>query len=339
MLSRISITLMLLSSLLACSDDGQAPTVDGPLLHDAGVHHDASADARLSDAPLPDAPLPDAALPDAALPDAWTCPAYVGAASAGKISTAAINETSGLAASALNPGVLWLHNDSGDAPRVFAISDKAKLLGEYALQGAKAKDWEDMALGPGPAAKTSYLYLADMGDNSANRASIAIYRVAEPAVSTTQTPVKVTLSGVDVLPLVYPDGARDAETLLIDPQTGDLYIVAKSMVSPAGIYLSKAPQQPKTQRTLTKLGVVSYWATGGDIAADRSEVLLRSYAGAHLWRWPVGSTLAAALAATPCKVKAAAEPQGEAIAFDPQTKDYFTLSEWTNQPLYRYVRK
>jgi hypothetical protein len=315
---------LLLSSLLGCSDDGQPPAADGPIHHDAGVHHDAAADAQL---------------PDAQLPDAWICPTYAAAASAGKVTTAVINETSGLAASAQNPGVLWLHNDSGDSPRVFAISAAAKLLGEYALQGAKAVDWEDMALGPGPTAKTSYLYLADIGDNAAQHASITVYRVAEPTVSATQTPVKVTLSGVDALPFVYPDGAHDAETLLIDPQTGDLYIVAKSAANPAGIYVSTAPQQPKTQRTLTKLGTVSYWATGGDIAADRSEVLLRSYGGAHLWHWPVGSTLAAALAVPPCKVNAAFEPQGEAIAFEPQTKDYFTLSEWTNQLLYRYVRK
>ncbi len=60
--------------------------------------------------------------------------------------------------------------------------------------------------------------------------------------------------------------------------------------------------------------------------------------GAHLWHWPAGATLAAALAATPCKVKAAVEPQGEAIAFAPKTKDYYTLSEWSAQPLYFYKR-
>jgi len=325
------LSTLLLSSLLACSDDGPVPVADGP-----------RADAAVSDGPAGDGPVSDAQLPDAQLPDAppFSCPTYAAAASVGKINTSAINETSGLAVSASNPGVLWLHNDSGDTPRVFAISTTAKLLGEYALSGAKAVDWEDMTLGPGPTAKTSYLYMGDIGDNPSQRASIAVYRVAEPTVSSTQAPVKVTLSNVDTLPFVYPDGAHNAETLLIDPLTSDLYIVTKTGASPAGIYVSKDPQQPGTQRTLTKLGSVSLKTniTGGDIAADRSEVLLRTYGGAHLWPWPAGSTLAAALAATPCKVKAAAEPQGEAIAFVPKTRDYYTLSEWVAQPLYFYKR-
>ncbi|KKM69971.1 hypothetical protein LCGC14_1445370, partial [marine sediment metagenome] len=96
---------------------------------------------------------------------------------------AAINEASGLAASILNSGVLWTHNDSGDSARAFAMDTQGNHLGMYNITGAGATDWEDMAVGPGPTAGVSYLYLGDIGDNDAERDSIDIYRVPKPAVS------------------------------------------------------------------------------------------------------------------------------------------------------------
>lgn len=312
---------LIVALLLTCSDDSAQPP-------DAAADAAPPADALASDAPASDAAP-------------WTCPSYAAPAKVGTVTDSAINETSGLAASAKNPGVLWLHNDSGDTARVFAIDQSGALRGTYALGGATAQDWEDMTLGPGPQAGTSYLYLGDIGDNPATRASIAVYRVPEPDVPASGAPATATLSGVETLSFVYPDGAHNAETLLIDPHSGDLYIVTKMGSSPAGIYRSPAPQSPGSTRTLTSVGTVSLGGhiTGGDIAADRSEVLLRTYVGAHLWRWPAGQTLADALAVSSCSVPAASEPQGEAIAFAPGSKDYYTLSEGLSQPLYRQVRQ
>lgn len=317
----------------ACSDSGGTPALDVSAVDTSGdgTTADAAVDGWARDAP-DDAPAPDLA--------PGSCPTYASPVKAGTVTASAITETSGIEVSSANPGVIWLHNDSGDSPRVFAISSTALLLGEYALSGASAADWEDMALGPGPQAGKSYLYLGDIGDNPSARGSIAVYRVEEPVVPASGTPVTATLSGVETLTFVYPDGSHNAETLLADPGNGDLYIVTKTGASPAGIYRSPAPQSPGT-RTLTKVGTVSLGTniTGGDIADDGTEVLLRTYGGAHLFPWPAGAALSAALAATPCTVPAALEPQGEAIAFAPQSKDYFTLSELSGQPLYHYVRQ
>ncbi|NLT76895.1 MAG: hypothetical protein GXX98_10255, partial [Planctomycetes bacterium] len=69
---------------------------------------------------------------------------------AGIVRTPLIQEASGLVASRKNPGVLWVHNDSGDTARVFAIDTRGNLLGVCSVTGAKARDWEDIAIGPGP---------------------------------------------------------------------------------------------------------------------------------------------------------------------------------------------
>ena len=66
---------------------------------------------------------------------------------------------------------------------VFAVSaDRRAARAIYALDGATAIDWEDIAIGPGPQAETPYLYVGDIGDNAERRPNIVVYRVAEPKV-------------------------------------------------------------------------------------------------------------------------------------------------------------
>ncbi len=53
----------------------------------------------------------------------------------GILASDAIKETSGIAASRRVDNVWWVHNDSGDTARVFAINTSGQTLGEYALSG------------------------------------------------------------------------------------------------------------------------------------------------------------------------------------------------------------
>src|SRR5687767_11357942 len=91
-----------------------------------------------------------------------------------------VKESSGIAASRRNNGVLWTHNDSGDGPFIFAFDRQGKHRGVWRIAGAAALDWEDMAVGPGPTRGRSYLYIGDIGDNLKKRGQIIVYRVAEP---------------------------------------------------------------------------------------------------------------------------------------------------------------
>ena len=108
------------------------------------------------------------------------CPSFATGVVTGQVASRAIIEASGMVASRKNPGVLWVHNDSGDSARVFALSYHGDLLASYNLTGASAVDWEDMALGPGPDPGKEYLYLADIGDNRRKRSFVTIYRIPEP---------------------------------------------------------------------------------------------------------------------------------------------------------------
>ncbi|MEO7330617.1 MAG: hypothetical protein ABI193_18730, partial [Minicystis sp.] len=153
------------------------------------------------------------------------CAACQRPTSTGKLQNPEIRETSGIAAGALHPELFYVHNDSGDAARFFAIDEKGQDQGVFDLTGVVASDWEDVARGPctvGPAAG-SCLYFADTGDNKGKRAAYVIYRVPEP---TAVGPGRHAVSA-QALPFVYPDGSHNAETLLIHPKTGVITLVTK----------------------------------------------------------------------------------------------------------------
>jgi len=256
----------------------------------------------------------------------------------GTVQSGAINEASGLDASVDNPGVLWVHNDSGDTARAFAMNTAGDHLGVYNLSGLGATDWEDMTLGPDPSTGDSYLYLGDIGDNNAVRSSIQVHRVLEPAVDPDQAPVNVWLGGIETFTLLYPDGARDAETLMVDPLTGDLYVISKRE-SRSRVYRAAFPQSSASPITMDYLGQLPWgWATGGDISPDGDEILVRGYVSASLWTRGPGESVWDALAGSAVSVPIASEPQGEAIAFDSDGDGYFTVSENSYQPIYYYER-
>ncbi|HVR76496.1 MAG TPA: hypothetical protein VMT52_19360, partial [Planctomycetota bacterium] len=80
------------------------------------------------------------------------------------ITDPALSEISGIVPASGRDGVFWVHNDSGDRPRIFALEDSGRVLGAVDVEGASAVDWEDIAAGPGPR-PGRHLFLADTGNN------------------------------------------------------------------------------------------------------------------------------------------------------------------------------
>src|SRR6266511_3953046 len=89
-------------------------------------------------------------------------------------------ESSGLAASPRHAGVLWTHNDSGDAARLFAVGPDGGVLATLTLAGVDARDWEAMAAGRDDAGRPA-LFAGDIGDNLGAWSSVSVYQVSEPA--------------------------------------------------------------------------------------------------------------------------------------------------------------
>ena len=141
-----------------------------------------------------------------------------------------LSEASGIAVSRKTPGVLWSHNDSGE-PALVALATDGKPRGRVLVSGASAGDWEDVEVGPCP--QGSCIYIGDIGDNSARRREVFIYRVPEP-----DSGAKVT-TRAESMRVSYPDGPRDAEALIVLPD-GKLFIVSKGELGPVALY--RVPQ-------------------------------------------------------------------------------------------------
>ena len=273
----------------------------------------------------------------------------------GSVGSPELIEISGIAASRQHDDVLWAHNDSGDTPRVFAMSMRGEHLATYALAGAEAIDWEDMAIGPGPVEGVDYLYLADIGDNDAVRPEIAVYRVREPDVGTDATPA-AELADVEKLTLRYPGAAHDAETLLVDPVRGDLLIVTKEVRGGnALVFRTPGTLAAGTTATLEQVAEIDFsalrsqvqippdapplvsglprLATGGDVSPAGNLVAIRTYSTVWVWTRPEGAPLWESFAGAPCEGASTIEQQGEALGFDADGTGYITVSEGTTPPL------
>lgn len=257
----------------------------------------------------------------------------------GRVRTPAAAELSGLVQSPDQPGVLWTHNDSGDRPRVLALSTGGALRGDLAVPGAQAIDWEDLALGPGAPGAGRALYLADIGDNAADRDMVELYRVPEPRL-----PAGTATAPADRLVLRYPDGPHDAETLLVEPGTGEIAIVTKAITGASAVYVT-APWRTagNATRTLRRTGTLALGlgglATGGDVSADRRTVVVRTYTGFVAWRKRPGDTLAATLRRTPCRGRTTfpGERQGEALGLAADGRSFVTVPEGARPLLRRYA--
>lgn len=261
----------------------------------------------------------------------------------GIVDIAGLTEASGVAASRNNANVLWTHNDSGHPAVVYAIDAFGRLLGEYNLPGNT--DNEDIAMGPGPVTNVSYVYVGDIGDNPATRANIKIYQIPEPAVYGRQftNPVTVTPKGTRTITLTYPDGPRDAEALMVDSVSGDLFILTKE--SPTRIYTaSKSALDTNTSFELTFLRTLNFgYPNAADISPSGNEIIVRHENFARLWLRASGQDIPTALSGTaipiPVTGTANGEPNGEAIGFDAVGRGYFTMSDSTAiQPLRYFPR-
>ncbi len=139
-----------------------------------------------------------------------------------------LEESSGVVVGRRDPGILWSHNDSGWPAEIFSITPAGELISRIPVRGAENVDWEDIAWGPCTGGEC--LYIGDIGDNSAARSSVTVYRLPEPDPRASE--VRATAR----FEMRYPDGPRDAEGLFLTP-AGELFVVSKGSGSmAAGLY-------------------------------------------------------------------------------------------------------
>jgi hypothetical protein len=228
-------------------------------------------------------------------------------------------ELSGLVA--VGDQLVAIH-DGGEQLTVFLL-DAACQVADVHTAAVDPYDPEDLAV-----AADGTVWLADTGDNNANRPTVALIAL-RPDGSTS------------IYRLTYPDGPHDAEALLMAPD-GTPYVVTKEILGASGVYRPDAALVDGGTVAMSKVAAVNLTftgtaggpvgqagqllVTGGAVAADGSALALRTYTDAYVWPL-VGSDVPTALAAAPVRIALPDSPQGEAITFAADNRTLLVASE------------
>lgn len=232
-----------------------------------------------------------------------------------------VDEASGIADSKANPGSIWIEQDSGNPNDLVLLSFAGLLQKKINIKPAPNRDWEDIIVASGPKAGTQYIYIADIGDNSLTASNYYVYRFPEPSASVD------TVFQVDKISFSYPDGHHDAEAVLVDNKTNDIYIITKQDAL-SRIYKLGYPQNIAGNNVAVLAATLPFTGvTSAAISPDQQDMLIKTYAKIYHWHKTKMQTIEEALAASPSVIDYQFEPQGEAICFKNDNNGFFTLSE------------
>ena len=245
------------------------------------------------------------------------------AVKSGVILDEALFEASGLVASRINKGTFWAINDSGNEAMLYLIDAKGHTIISYMIEKASNTDWEDLAIYTDELGK-SKLYIGDVGDNYAQRENINVLVFDEPKFCDSENTV---LTDYKNYQFKYPDGARDSETIMVDPLTSSLFILSKREEN-IRIYEAPATLTQSTVMELTfKESLPFHNVTSGDISVNGKEILLKSYDSIYYWNRAAHEAIPEVMTREHELLNYNPEPQGESIAWSVDNNGFYTLSE------------
>lgn len=266
------------------------------------------------------------------------CSNYAASSEAGVIAPSELGALSGLASSRRNPNIIYAHNDH-DRPVVYAVDVKGNLHARVTLDAAQTSDIEDIAVGA--CAGDTCVYLADIGDNAAQRNDYGILRFIEPSVP--ETPGEPALTpAFEQLRFRYEDGSHNAESFMVAPD-GTMYIITKLApgsggrvvaTGPSSVYrIDKSAFSTAGVTTATKLSTLPVPMDGG-LALSAAAAhpcglgfVVRTYDQVYEFRPPTGAAFEAAFEATPVMVAMPDEPQSEGIDYRSDGRGLLTSGE------------
>ncbi|MBW7906002.1 MAG: hypothetical protein LC135_10545 [Phycisphaerae bacterium] len=265
-----------------------------------------------------------------------------------------IREASGIVASRRWPGLLYVHNDSGDQPRVFVVDRSGRTRAVLHLKGAENVDWEDIAIAPGATGGVD-VCVADIGDNAGRRTDLRLYRFAEPdelrrhVESPASAPAASRPPTVEITPrayaLRYEDGPRNAEAFFVHPATGHGYVLTKREDGQTEVYRLDAPWKTEGENVLRRIAIIrlppglpaANMVTAADIAAGGRHVAVRTYGGGIELSLPDGTgpeDFDSIFARPYSRLLLAAEEQGEGLCYSHDGRALLTIGEKRRPELY-----
>jgi hypothetical protein len=269
---------------------------------------------------------------------------------AGHLGDDALVETSGIAAGLANEDILWMHNDSGDSLRVFAIGLDGTARGRLNI-GDDGEDVEDIAAAACPDGSGPCLWIADTGDNGRDREEVALVIVPEPEVGAGGLGEADAPTWLRV-PFTYAGGPVDVEALAVAPTGDRAYLIEKRDEATARVFVLEGPFRHAEPLVATELTIfdspgvgtveLGRMITAADLHPSGRQLVLRTYTTVHVYRFEDDQGVEAMGEVMPLLVTLGplTEPQGEAVAFDATGYGLWSASEdrdaMPGQPLHHY---
>jgi len=265
----------------------------------------------------------------------------------GFITYSEINEASGIIHSAHQDNLFWVLNDSGNQPILYAINGHGEFLGKVVIEGVKNIDWEDIALYEKQ--EESYLVIADVGDNRAQRSKLYLHFVKEPNRSQLSPNKLIRSKPAWSQTFNYPEGPRDCESLTIDSQENKALLLTKRDKPPVLYELDLSssshhakrlgtiqplPEQPivKDLRSIKNL-IFARQPTAMDISADGKQLAVLTYTNAYLYSLSKPYKWSELIRLQPTEIELPYLSQGEALSFDRSGKQLVITTEGLPAPI------
>ncbi len=245
-------------------------------------------------------------------------------------------EASGIARDPRRADLFWVHNDSGNDPALYAVDTTGALAGQAAITGATNRDVEDVAVAR--CAEGWCLFYADMGDNLSVRDHVYVHRLPLPALPSDAAIPLEAVSPIASYMMVFPGGPRDAESLFVDFEGGELGVVTKGRNGQVELYVAdlqtlESVDGPVALERVGRLDVPiggdssAQFVTSADLSPDGRRLAVRSYTRLYLFDWEGSAAFDTLVAPASATLLPALEPQGEGLAFTNDGLRIFLASE------------
>jgi len=232
------------------------------------------------------------------------------------LSDGRINESSGLVVSAQDPDRVYTINDSGGASTVYAIQlSSGRTIGTATISDNLVDTEALSSDGRGT------LWIADTGDNEAKRTDAALYSLPEFGAGTTAAPAFVRY------PITYPGGPIDVEALVIDPESGDKFLISKGLFGGTVFSLPDRLVADEPNEAVALAGDIPGLVTDAAFTPDRRFVVARDYSEAYVLdpvTWQIESSM-----------DLPSVDQGETLAMEASGRSFLVGTEGTASPLLR----
>ncbi len=267
-------------------------------------------------------------------------------AGSGRISDRHLEEISGIAVSRINKDILWVLNDSGNSPSVYALNPAGKLICTVDIKGVSNNDWEDIAsfeYGGKP-----YILIADIGDNFAKRSKCFLHFVEEPDLKNFKENSSLSIAPSWSITYTYEDGPRDCESVAVDTVNEKILLLSKRNVPPVLYELPLKKDKHAVAKRLTEIvplpqrndeimdfGIKTNQPTGMDISADGLSAVVLTYGNAFYYTRKPAEEWQDVFKTSPKEIIVPHMQQAESICFSRDGSSIYITTEQLPAPLYK----